>query len=99
MLASGASPAGLEPSGERMAVAIIMYVFGIVIMMGADGQKTFTLAIKKGLITTGFNSITRNPNYLGEIMLYASFNIVAQVQTTWFHYLFVWIVVFNTRMM
>ena len=66
-----------DPSNERMFAAIILYVFGIVLMMGADGQKTFTLQIKKGLINSGFSERTRNPNYLGEIMLYASFNVVA----------------------
>ena len=49
-------------------------------MLGADIQKTATLAKKKGnkllilgLISTGFFARTRNPNYLGEIMIYGSF--------------------------
>jgi len=35
------------------------------------------LQIKKGLITNGFNALSRNTNYLGEIMVYSSFNIIA----------------------
>ena len=46
-------------------------------MLGSDGQKYFMLREKKGLIFDGFNKKTRNPNFLGEIMLYASFNVIA----------------------
>jgi len=38
---------------------------GIILMVGSDYQKTTTLKKRKGLISTGFFSRTRNPNYLG----------------------------------
>ena len=43
------------------------------LLMCADAQKTFTLRERKGLITTGFFKYTRNPNYMGDIMIYSSF--------------------------
>lgn len=46
----------------------------------------------------GFNAMTRNCNYLGEIMLYASFNVIAQVEIVWYVYMVVWCVVFTSRM-
>ena len=67
-------------------------------MVGSDAQKYFTLQNKKGLITEGFFKITRNPNYLGEIMIYLSFGLVCQ---SWIAYsiLFVfWFVFFTLRM-
>jgi protein-S-isoprenylcysteine O-methyltransferase Ste14 len=67
-------------------------------MLGTDAQKYFVLKERRGLITHGFNSITRNCNYLGEIMIYASFNVIAQVQLTWYVYAFVWGFVFPSRM-
>ena len=42
-------------------------------MMNSDCQKYFTLKYKRGLITEGNLSRTRNPNYLGEMMLYSAF--------------------------
>lgn len=49
-------------------------------MMGSDYQKTTTLRKRKGkgtfylgLISDGFFKYTRNPNYLGEILIYSSF--------------------------
>ena len=65
-----------EPHRERIALAMLVYITGIVVMMGADGQKHFTLKHKKGLISDGFFKYTRNPNYLGEMMLYSAFAIL-----------------------
>lgn len=67
-------------------------------MLCTDGQKYFVLRERKGLITHGFNAMTRNCNYLGEIMLYASFNVIAQVQIVWYVYALVWGVIFPSRM-
>jgi len=51
----------------------MMYCFGLVFMMGADGQKYFTLREKRKLLNDGFMKYSRNPNYVGEMMIYGSF--------------------------
>lgn len=45
-------------------------------MLVSDAQKYYTLKYKKGLISDGMFYATRNPNYLGEIMLYRIFDII-----------------------
>lgn len=42
-------------------------------MMITDCQKYFTLKYKPGLITEGMFKYNRNPNFTGEMMLYAAF--------------------------
>lgn len=66
-----------NPSYERSMVAVFIYAIGVVLMIGSDIQKYFVLKIKKGLISDGFFARTRNPNYLGEILLYGSFAILS----------------------
>ena len=46
----------------------------------------------------GYVKYNRNPNYFGEIMLYASFNIVAQSYIVWAVYSYIWGFYFMTRM-
>jgi len=97
-LTSGQVPAEAQnPSAERICVAGLMYIFGLVIMLGQDAQKFFVLQLRKGLITHGWNSTCRNSNYLGEILLYASFNVIAQCQLVWYLYATIWIVIFGLR--
>ena len=67
-------------------------------MMGADGQKYFTLRIKRELINDGFFKYTRNPNYLGEIMIYASFALLVGRWEILAYFVFIWAVFFNMRM-
>lgn len=76
LLASGAAPQ--NPSAERICVCIMTYCFGLVFMLGADGQKYFTLRLKKGLMDDGFMKWSRNPNYVGEMLIYSSFALVVQ---------------------
>ena len=40
---------------------------------------------------------TRNANYLGEITLYAAFNVIAQTNHMWYVYPVIWIVVMGVR--
>ena len=50
----------------------------------ADVQKYFVLRAKRGLITDGLFSRSRNPNYLGEMFIYGSFaGNAAQSSTVW----------------
>lgn len=53
-------------------------VVGIFLMIGADVQKYTQLKFKKGLIHTGLFSLTRNPNYLGEMLIYFSFALISK---------------------
>ena len=67
-------------------------------MLGSDGQRYFMLRERPGLIHDGYNYYTRNPNYFGEIMLYASFNVIVQSNVVWCIYAYMWSVVFMIRM-
>ena len=63
-------------SNERMFVCIMTYTTGVMLMMLTDAQKYLVLREKKGLITHCMQGWSRNMNYLGEIMLYASFGVL-----------------------
>ncbi|MGF7080282.1 methyltransferase family protein [Mucilaginibacter sp. UYCu711] len=58
-------------------LALFLYTMGIFFHYVGDAQKYFTLKLKKGLIEDGFFKHTRNPNYLGEILIYAGLTLVA----------------------
>ena len=77
-----------------LTVAISVHTLGVVIMMTADCQKYFTLKSQKGLIREGLFKYIRHPNYLGEIMLYASYAMIVQHWIPWAILAWVWIGVF-----
>ena len=68
----------VEASAPLIAAAIATNLFGVLLHYGSDAQKYFTLKYKKGLITEGFFSRSRNPNYLGEILIYLGFAMLTQ---------------------
>lgn len=84
---------------ERFMWAIMSNVIGIFLMIGSDVQKFTQLKLKKGLISDGFFERTRNPNYLGEIMIYASFGIIAQDCVSWCILVTIWLVLFTSSML
>ena len=89
----------IEVGEWHMLLAVVLFVFGSLWHFGSDCQKYFTLANRKGLITDGFFRATRNPNYLGEMMIYASFNILARNHwIAWVHVLSVWLTLFRHGM-
>ncbi|TDN39197.1 hypothetical protein A8B98_20245 [Hymenobacter sp. UV11] len=59
------------------AVAPLLYTLGIFLHYVSDAQKYFTLRLRKGLIEDGLFARTRNPNYLGEILIYGAFALVS----------------------
>lgn len=59
------------------AVGPLIYTLGIFLHYVGDAQKYYTLHLQKGLITDGLFARTRNPNYLGEIMIYGAFVLVS----------------------
>lgn len=66
-------------------------------MLLADSQKFYTLKYKKGLISDGLMKYTRNPNYLGEIMLYGSFVVLVNDMISYVCVMQVWFIVFTLR--
>jgi protein-S-isoprenylcysteine O-methyltransferase Ste14 len=79
--------------------AVLLYALGVALMVGADAQKFFVLRARRGLIADGFFARTRNPNYLGEMMLYASFAVVAGHWLPWLVLAWVWLGVFLPNML
>jgi protein-S-isoprenylcysteine O-methyltransferase Ste14 len=63
----------VEPEGYQLFIAVSLHTFGVVLMIAADGQRHWQLLLRKGLITNGVYRYTRNPNYLGEIILYFAY--------------------------
>lgn len=90
--------ADMKPSELILVVAFVGYIFGFFLHHVADAQKHYTLAQGSGLITDGLFARTRNPNYLGEMMMYSSFALLAVTSPFWWLpwviNLVVWAVVF-----
>lgn len=82
-----------------LAVATLVYALGLALMIGSDAQKYFVLRARKGLVTDGFFARTRNPNYLGEMMIYASFALVARHWAPWLVLGWVWGGIFLPNML
>jgi protein-S-isoprenylcysteine O-methyltransferase Ste14 len=81
--------------------AVACYAVGVFLHFGADAQKHFVLAHARPrrLVTDGFFAATRNPNYLGEILIYASFALLAQHWLPWAACGLVWLGVFLPNML
>lgn len=69
---------GNVPPLPLIAAAISLNILGVFIVYTSDAQKYYTLKYKSGLITEGFFARTRNPNYLGEILIYTAFALLTQ---------------------
>ena len=87
-----------NPTSERVCVCVVVYAFGIVLMMGADGQKYFILREKRKLLNDGFLKWSRNTNYVGEMLIYASFALLVQRWEPWFVLGYMWTIVFSAMM-
>jgi protein-S-isoprenylcysteine O-methyltransferase Ste14 len=78
VIISGVSPQNYPlPQGAWFALCVSMCILGCVIVIASDVQKYATLQLRRGLITTGMFKYIRHPNYLGEMMVYASFALLA----------------------
>jgi protein-S-isoprenylcysteine O-methyltransferase Ste14 len=60
-----------------LGLCISAFAFGVFLHFSADMQKHQHLALQPGLMTTGLWSRTRNPNYLGELLIYMGFTALA----------------------
>ena len=86
------------PEAVWFALCISLCLIGSVIMIAADAQKFYTLRLQRGLITDGMHRWVRHPNYLGEMMIYSSFAMLAW---HWFPVLvlaWVWLGLFAVNM-
>jgi protein-S-isoprenylcysteine O-methyltransferase Ste14 len=90
---------GGEERAPVLGAAIVLYAVGVALMVGADAQKYFVLRARPGLIVDGFFARTRNPNYLGEMMLYAGFALVSGHWLPWLVLAWVWTGVFLPNML
>lgn len=66
----------VEPGLPLVAIAIALNLVGVFLHFGSDAQKYYTLKYRSGLITEGFFARCRNPNYLGEILIYVAFALL-----------------------
>lgn len=64
-------------------ITLFIYIMGTFLHYVSDAQKYYTLHLRKGLITDGLFSRTRNPNYLGEIMIYSAYALMAMHWLPW----------------
>ncbi len=71
------------PSNFTLFFAVALHTLGVVLTVAADCQRHFTLKYRKGLMTGGLFKYTRNPNYLGEVMIYSSFAVMADHWLGW----------------
>ncbi len=73
----------VEPSGASLCAAVALHTLGVSWMAAADLQKNCILRYRPGLITNGVFTYTRNPNYLGEIMIYVPYALLAAHWLGW----------------
>jgi len=67
---------GIVTPSHLVGISVSLCMIGVMLHFGSDAQKYFTLKYKKGLITDGFFSRSRNINYLGELMIYSGFALL-----------------------
>jgi len=89
----------IVPHLVTLLTAVPICLVGFFFHFGADSQKYFILKTKKGLITDGFFSRTRNPNFLGEVLIYSGWSILAESITPLAVLLLMITVLFYPRML
>jgi protein-S-isoprenylcysteine O-methyltransferase Ste14 len=68
---------GIEAPPWVIGTCLAVYAVGVFFHFVSDMQKHMQLSLKPGLITTGLWAKTRNPNYFGELLIYAGFSALA----------------------
>ena len=67
-----------EPIGNlTIGIALPLYIIGSLINTGADIQKTTAKGMGSGLVRDGIWRSVRHVNYLGDLLRYISFSVVA----------------------
>ena len=80
-----------------LGAIVSIYIVGIFLHYVGDAQKYYTLRERPGLITDGLYGRTRNPNYLGELLIYLSY---AALSAHWLPFVVLggWVTSFFFRM-
>lgn len=73
----------LAAPGWLIGLAVAMTVAGVFLHFVSDAYKHAVLRLRPGLITDGLFARTRNPNYLGEMLIYSGFATLAQHPLPW----------------
>jgi protein-S-isoprenylcysteine O-methyltransferase Ste14 len=69
---------GGDPEPWFIGLCVAMYSFGVFLHFASDMQKHLYLRWRPGtLITDGLWGVVRNPNYLGELLIYLGFGLLA----------------------
>lgn len=97
LISPALGPDHAQPGPPLMAACSVIFAVGLTLMIGADAQKNAALAARPGLITTGFYARMRHPNYLGEMLIYASFALMVRHWIPWLILAFIWTFVFMTN--
>ena len=68
----------IRAPGWHLGLCVTLYVFGVFFHFSTDMQKFTSLRLEPNqLITSGFMRHTRNMNYLGELLIYLGFGLLA----------------------
>jgi protein-S-isoprenylcysteine O-methyltransferase Ste14 len=79
-------------------LVVALFTVGVFLHFVSDAQKFYTLQLQPGLIMDGLFARTRNPNYLGEILIYVAFGLMSRHWLP-FAVLAAWVVGFFLRNM
>lgn len=99
LLVSGVLGPRPEAGAPLLASAVALHTLGLAAMLGADAQKHFQLEAGSRLLTGGLFARTRNPNYLGEMMIYGSYALLTRHWLPWLVLAWVWGAVFVPNML
>ncbi len=68
---------GVQAPPWYLAICISLNAFGLFFHFASDMQKHTALKLRPGLVTDGLWSLSRNPNYFGELLIYLGFGLLA----------------------
>lgn len=81
-----------------LGLSISLVVFGVFFHYVGDAQKYYVLKLRPGLIVEGLFARTRNPNYLGEMLIYSGFALLARHWLPWVAILGWWVFFFRNML-
>lgn len=88
-----------EISVPLLALVITTFNAGIFLHYVGDCQLHFTLLHRgPGLVDTGLFARTRNPGYLGEVLIYVAFALLSQCYLSWIVNFVFWFTLFRDNM-